>query len=199
VNLIAKLYLPTKGRLLIDGHDIRQLDSRWLHRHIGMVLQQNFLFSGTVADNIRIGRPEASDDEIIAAATTLDCLDLLESLPPGLSTDVGESGSRLSLGQRQLICFTRVMLADPRILVLDEATSSIDVFTEQRIQQALRQLLKGRSSFIIAHRLTTVRDADVVLVLDHGRIVEQGSPDDLLAMNGRYADLCRRSGSPVAA
>jgi ATP-binding cassette, subfamily B, bacterial len=199
VSLIAKFYLPTAGRLLIDGHDIRDIDSRWLHRHVAVVLQQNFLFSGTVLNNIRLGRPEASDGEVAEAIARLGCLDLLESLPCGLHTEVGESGSRLSLGQRQLVCFARAMLADPRILVLDEATSSIDVFTEQRIQQALGRLLDGRTSFVVAHRLSTIRDADLVLVLDHGRIVEQGNTQQLLAAGGRYAAECQRSAVPIAA
>jgi len=196
VNLIAKFYLPTSGQLLIDGQDIRDIDSCWLHRHVGMVLQQNFLFSGTVADNIRVGRPEAGDDEVVAAVARLGCLDLLEALPRGFRTEVGESGNCLSLGQRQLVCFARAMLADPRILLLDEATSSIDVFTEQRIQHALGRLLEGRTSFVVAHRLSTIRDADVVLVLDQGRIVEQGSPGGLLAADGIYADLRRQFARP---
>jgi len=198
-SLVAKFYLPTSGRLLIDGREIRDIDSRWLHRRVGIVLQQNFLFSGTVADNIRAGRPEAGDDEVAEAVAALGCRDLLDALPQGMYTEVGESGNRLSLGQRQLVCFARVMLADPRILVLDEATSSIDVFTEQRIQQALRRLLEGRTSFVVAHRLSTIRDADLVLVLDRGRIVEQGSPRSLLAANGIYAGLRRQSGRPAVA
>ncbi len=198
VNLLAKFYLPTAGRLLVDGHDIRDLDSGWLHRHIGIVLQQNFLFSGTVADNIRLGRPDASDDQVAESLIRPGCLDLIESLSQGLQTQVGESGSRLSLGQRQIVCFARAMLADPSILLLDEATSSIDVFTEQRIQEALSRLLDGRTSFVVAHRLSTVRDADLIIVFRHGRIVEQGRPDRLRAAAGVYADLCRQATLPVA-
>ena len=192
VNLIAKFYLPTAGQLLIDGVDIRQLRGESLHRQIGIVLQNNFLFSGTVLDNIRVGRPEAADAEVIDAARRLDCLDLIETLPDGFQTQVGERGNSLSLGQRQAICFARAMLADPRILILDEATSSVDAITEARIQRALGVLLAGRTSFVIAHRLSTVRHADQVLVLDHGRIVERGTHAALLAAGGVYANLYRR-------
>jgi ATP-binding cassette subfamily B protein len=192
LNLIASFYLPTRGELTIDGHDIRRVARVSLRRQIGLVLQQNFLFSGTVMDNIRVGRPEASDDEIYEAAHRLDCLDLLAELPDGLYTLVGERGGSLSLGQRQLICFTRAMLADPPLLFLDEATSSVDTLTEARIQRALAELLKGRTSFVVAHRLSTIRHADQVLVLDHGRIVERGTHRQLLARNGEYAKLYRR-------
>jgi ATP-binding cassette subfamily B protein len=174
-NLIAKFYQPTSGRILIDGRDIAQATSRSLRRQIGIVLQQNFLFSGTVLDNIRLGRPEASDKEVLSAARALDCLDLLEALPDGLKTQAGERGTSLSLGQRQLVCFVRAMLADPRILILDEATSSVDTVTEARVQAALAALLKGRTSFVVAHRLSTIRDADQVLVLAEGQIVDRGS------------------------
>jgi ATP-binding cassette subfamily B protein len=180
VNLIAKFYLPGSGRLLIDGHDIRDLDADALRSHMSIVLQQNFLFSGSVLDNVRVGRPTANDDEVAAAIDRLGCLDMLESLPAGLHTEVGESGGRLSLGQRQLICFARAMLADPRVLLLDEATSSIDVFTEHRIQQALGKLLQGRTAFVVAHRLSTIRNADVVLLLHNGRIIRRGTPAEVL-------------------
>jgi ATP-binding cassette subfamily B protein len=192
VNLIAKFYLPTTGQLLIDGVEIRQIKSESLHRQIGIVLQNNFLFSGTVLDNIRVGRPAASDEDVIDAVRRLDCLDLIESLPDGFHTQVGERGNSLSLGQRQAICFARAMLADPRILILDEATSSVDTITEARIQRALRVLLEGRTSFVIAHRLSTIRHADQVLVLDHGRIIERGNHTSLVAADGHYADLYRR-------
>ncbi len=192
LNLIASFYLPTRGELTIDGHDIRRVARVSLRRQIGLVLQQNFLFSGTVMDNIRVGRPEASDDEIYEAAHRLDCLDLLAELPDGLHTLVGERGGSLSLGQRQLVCFTRAMLADPPLLFLDEATSSVDTLTEARIQRALAELLKGRTSFVVAHRLSTIRHADQVLVLDHGRIVERGTHRQLLARGGEYAKLYRR-------
>jgi ATP-binding cassette subfamily B protein len=193
INLIAKFYLPTKGSILIDGHDLYDVTSDSLHRQLGIVLQQNFLFHGTVADNIRMGRPGASDEEVVEAARRLGCLDLLENLPQGFETSVGERGSNLSVGQRQLVCFARALLADPRILILDEATSSIDTLTEQRIQQALSVLLRGRTSFVVAHRLSTIRHADLVLVLDHGEIVERGGHDELVASDGEYAQLCRCS------
>ncbi len=176
--------------MLIDGHDTRHIQTESLHRQMGIVLQQNFLFSGTVLDNIRVGRPDATDDEVREAARRLDCLDLLEALPDGLHTQVGERGGSLSLGQRQLVCFTRAMLADPRILILDEATSSVDGMTELRIQRALNRLLQNRTSFVVAHRLSTIRHADQVLVLDHGRIVERGTHDSLLRNSGGvYARL----------
>jgi len=193
INLIAKFYLPTRGSVLIDGHDVRRVSGPSLQRQLGIVLQQNFLFHGTVADNIRVGRPGAGDEDVADAARRLGCLDLLEELPQGLLTQVGERGTNLSLGQRQLVCFARALLADPRILILDEATSSVDTLTEQRIQQALSVLLRGRTSFVVAHRLSTIRHADLVLVLDHGRIVERGRHEDLLDTGGHYARLCRSS------
>lgn len=189
INLVAKFYLPTEGEVRIDGREIRTLTSQSLHRQMGMVQQQNFLFSGTLMDNIRMARPEATDEEIRAAAARLDCLDILEALPRGLLTEVGERGAGLSVGQRQLVCFTRALLADPRILILDEATSSIDALTEARLQKALRTLLVGRTSFVVAHRLSTIRSADQVLVLDDGRIIERGTHDQLLSMKGHYAAL----------
>lgn len=189
INLVAKFYLPTEGEVRIDGREIRSLTSHSLHRQMGMVQQQNFLFSGTLMDNIRMARPEATDEEIRAAAARLDCLDILEALPRGLLTEVGERGAGLSVGQRQLVCFTRALLADPRILILDEATSSIDALTEARLQKALRALLVGRTSFVVAHRLSTIRTADQVLVLDDGRIIERGTHDQLLSLKGHYAAL----------
>jgi ATP-binding cassette subfamily B protein len=188
-NLVNKFYLPTAGNVRIDGCDTRQIQTESLRRQLGIVQQQNFLFSGTVLDNIRVGRPEASEEDVCEAARRLDCLDLLQSLPEGLHTQVGERGGSLSLGQRQLVCFTRAMLADPRILILDEATSSVDTMTELRIQRALNRLLANRTSFIVAHRLSTIRHADLVLVLDQGRIIERGTHDTLLAAGGAYASL----------
>ncbi|HEX3997218.1 MAG TPA: ABC transporter ATP-binding protein [Pirellulales bacterium] len=192
INLIAKFYLPTAGQLLIDGRDICQTTSSSLHRQIGIVLQNNFLFSDSVLENIRVGRPEATDEEVFEAVRRLDCLDLIEGLPEGMATAVGERGGNLSLGQRQVVCFARAMLADPRILILDEATSSVDTITEARIQRALNLLLEGRTSFVVAHRLSTVRHADQVLVLDNGKIVERGRHAELLALGGTYAQLYRR-------
>lgn len=192
INLIAKFYLPTAGRVLIDGHDTQKVTGDSLARQLGIVLQSNFLFTGTVMDNIRVGKQHATDAQVIEAAKTLDCLDILESLPDGLNTQVGEKGGSLSLGQRQLVCFCRAMLADPRILILDEATSAVDTMTEARVQFALAKLLAGRTSFVVAHRLSTIRHADVVLVLDQGRIIERGSHNDLLAEGGTYAHLYRQ-------
>ena len=192
INLIAKFYLPTAGTVLVDGHDLLGLRTDWLHRQMGIVLQQNFLFHGTVADNIRLGRPEASDREVADALRRLDCLDLLSALPHGLQTHVGERGGSLSAGQRQLVCFARALLADPRILILDEATSSIDTQTESRLQAALAALLRGRTSLVVAHRLSTIRKADLVVVMDYGRIVERGLHDQLMANRGVYTALYQR-------
>jgi ATP-binding cassette subfamily B protein len=189
INLIAKFYLPTAGSLRIDGLDIRKISSTSLHQRLGVVLQQNFLFTGTVMDNILMGKPGARREHVIEAAIKLDCLDLIESLPEGFSTVVGEGGIGISLGQRQLICFTRAMLADPRILILDEATSSVDTLTEARIQKALVTLLRNRTSIVVAHRLSTIRHANQVLVLQDGLIVERGTHNELLVADGVYADL----------
>ena len=192
INLVSRFYLPQEGQVLIDGHDTRSITGDSLHHQMGIVLQQNFLFTGSVLENIRMGRPSATDDEVREAVHSLDCLDLIETLPRGLDTQVGERGAQLSLGQRQLVCFARAMLANPRILILDEATSSVDTLTEIRIQRALDRLLAGRTSFIVAHRLSTIRHADQVLVLDAGRIIERGTHDELLTHGGVYAGLCEQ-------
>jgi ATP-binding cassette subfamily B protein len=190
-RLLSKLYLPTRGSILIDGRNLLDITSDSLHRWIGTVPQDNFLFGGTIRENIRFARPEADDNAIISVAKTLDLLELLEELPQGLDTVVGEKGASLSLGQRQLVCFARALLANPRLLILDEATSSVDALTEARLQAALEKLLAGRTSFVIAHRLSTIKRADLILYLDHGRIVERGSHKELLNARGRYYALYR--------
>jgi ATP-binding cassette subfamily B protein len=189
VSLIQKFYLPTSGRVLVDNHDLMDVTSDSLHCKMGSVQQNNFLFAGSIRDNIRFARPEASDADVRGTLKALDFLDLLEALPHGLDTQVGEKSAALSLGQRQLICFARALLADPRIVVLDEATSAIDTVTEARLQRALEILLRDRTAFVVAHRLSTIRKANLVLVLDQGRIVERGTHASLLGTGGVYARL----------
>ena len=189
INLAAKFYLPTAGEVLVDGCEIRAITGRSLHRQTGMVQQQNFLFAGTVLDNIRFSRPDATEQDVREVVARLDCLALIDSLPHGLHTEVGERGGSISTGQRQLVCFARALLADPRLLILDEATSAIDALTEARLQKALVTLLAGRTSFVVAHRLSTIRHADLVLVMEHGRVIERGTHEELLSLNKHYAAL----------
>jgi ATP-binding cassette subfamily B protein len=188
-KLIARFYDPREGRITIDGHDLRDVTQHSLRRQLGIVPQEGFLFSGSVRDNIAFARPDATDGEIRAAAEAVGAHEFIHALPGGYATEVGERGGRLSLGQRQLVAFARALIADPRILVLDEATSSVDIQTEQRIENALRRLLAGRTAFVIAHRLSTIRQADLIVVLEHGRVVEQGTHEQLLARGGRYLAL----------
>jgi ATP-binding cassette subfamily B protein len=189
VALLQKFYLPTRGKVLVDDHDLMETTSASLHQQMGSVQQNNYLFSGSVMDNIRFARPSATKAEVMETLRALDCLDMIEALPDGLRHAVGEKSAGLSLGQRQLVCFARALLANPRILVLDEATSAIDTMTETRLQRALEVLLRGRTSFVVAHRLSTIRKASVVLVMEHGRIVERGTHQSLLRAGGVYARL----------
>jgi len=188
-SLVAKMYLPTSGELLIDGLEIRNISSDSLHSQMGVVHQQSFLFEGTVMENIRFARPGATEEEVIAVTEQLSFRDLIESLPDGFQTQVGESGTNLSVGQRQLVSFARALLINPRLLILDEATSAIDALTEARIQNALATLLSGRTSFVVAHRLSTIRNADQIIVLQDGEIVERGKHSELLQLDGVYAGL----------
>jgi len=188
-KLLARFYEPTHGRITIDGHDLNDVTQESLRRQLGVVPQEGFLFAGTVAENIAFGRPDARPEEIVRAAQTVGAHEFVLRLEDGYATQLGERGSRLSLGQRQLVAFARALLADPRILILDEATSSVDIGTERTIERALRTLLADRTAFIIAHRLSTIRDADLIVVLEHGRVVEQGSHAELLATRGLYTSL----------
>ena len=188
-KLLARFYDPREGRITIDGHDLRTVTQESLRSQLGIVPQEGFLFAGTVRENIAFGRPDATQDEIEAAARAVGAHDFITGLENGYETEVAERGARLSLGQRQLVAFARALLADPRILVLDEATSSVDIGTERRIELALRTLLAGRTAFIIAHRLSTIRNADLIVVLEHGKVIEQGTHDELLDREGLYLSL----------
>ncbi|MFC0214776.1 ABC transporter ATP-binding protein [Paenibacillus chartarius] len=189
INLLCRFYDPTEGRVLIDGHDIRGVTLQSLRSQVGIVLQDTFIFSGSIRDNIRFGRLDATDEDVERAAKAVHAHDFIMKLPNGYDTEVQERGSVLSMGQRQLLSFARALLADPRVLILDEATASIDTETELRIQEALKTLLQGRTSFIIAHRLSTIRHADNIVVLDHGSIMESGNHDELMAKQGIYYGL----------
>jgi ATP-binding cassette subfamily B protein len=188
-KLLARFYEPTSGRITIDGVDLNDVSQDSLRRQLGIVPQEGFLFAGTVAENIAFGKPDAKPEDIVRAAQTVGAHDFILRLEDGYATELGERGSRLSLGQRQLVAFARALLADPRILILDEATSSVDIGTERTIERALRTLLADRTAFVIAHRLSTIRDADLIVVLEHGRVVEQGSHEELLARRGLYTSL----------
>ena len=217
VNLVCRFYEPTQGAVLIDGRDVRERSLLWLHSHLGYVLQTPHLFSGTVRDNLRYGKPDATDDEIIRALemvsagevvarmgaaekkeeTTFDQTeiktdiktDIITQIRKGLDSNVGEGGSRLSTGEKQLLSFARALLADPALLILDEATSSIDTLTEKAIQNAISVVIKGRTSFVIAHRLSTIVSADLILVVEDGKIVEKGKHEELMKMRGPYYSL----------
>ena len=192
VNLLGRFFEPTKGRILIDGVDYRERSQLWLHSQIGYVLQSPHLFSGTVRENIRYGRLDATDQEVENAARQVSADVVAAKLEHGYESDVGESGGRLSVGEKQLISFARAILADPAIFVLDEATSSIDTQTEQLIQRAIRHILKGHTSFVIAHRLSTIRQSDLILVVKDGKILERGNHQELLAQEGYYYELYSR-------
>ena len=192
VNLVCRFYEPTEGRVLIDGRDARERSQLWLHSHIGYVLQNPHLFSGTVRDNLLYGNPNATEEQIQAAISLVSADEVVDRLEKGLDTDVGEGGDLLSTGEKQLISFARAILADPRILILDEATASVDTITEQKIQSAIDTVIKGRTSIVIAHRLSTVRNADCILAVRDGKIVEQGTHKELIAQKGYYYDMYTR-------
>jgi len=189
MNLLCRFYDPQHGRISVDGHEIRDVTLKSLRSQIGIVLQTPFLFSGSIAENIRYGKPDASDKEVVEAAKAVGLHEFVISLPEGYGTNVGERGGRLSMGQRQLVSFARALLRDPKILILDEATSSIDAYTELLIQKALRKILSERTSIVIAHRLSTIRNADRIIVIDKGRIVQEGTHGELMKEGGLYSHL----------
>jgi ATP-binding cassette subfamily B protein len=192
VNLVCRFFEPTEGQVLIDGRDARERSQLWLHSNIGYVLQTPHLFSGSVRDNLKYGNPDASDEEIWKALELVDAVSVVNKMEHGLDSEVGEGGDMLSTGEKQLLSFARAILADPRILVLDEATASIDTLTEKAIQDAIFTVIKGRTSFVIAHRLSTIVDADIILVVQDGRIIERGRHDELMKAHGHYYDLYTR-------
>ncbi len=190
-NLISRFYDPTSGRVMVDGHDLKEVSIGSLRRHISIVLQDTFIFSGTIYDNILFGRPDAAEEDVIAAAEAVGAAEFIKKLPNGYKTEVEERGNILSVGERQLLSFARALLANPRILIMDEATASIDTETEMKIQKALKALLNGRTAIIIAHRLSTIREADNIFVLENGLIIEQGNHDQLMNLEGEYHDLVK--------
>ncbi|MBR6583111.1 MAG: ABC transporter ATP-binding protein [Treponema sp.] len=192
VNLLSRFYNADDGKILIDGIDIQELQIKSIRAQVGVMLQDSFLFSGTIMENIRYGRLDATDEECIAAAKSVQADEFIRAFPDGYNTVLSANGGGLSQGQRQLISFARVLLSDPRILILDEATSSVDTHTEKQLQAGLNELLKGRTSFIIAHRLSTIRNSDVIFFVDHGEIVERGNHQELLELNGNYASMVQK-------
>ena len=189
INLLMRFYDTNAGTIEVDGHNIRNVTRKSLRENYGMVLQETWLKSGTIRENLMMGRPDATEEEMIQAAKAAHAHSFIKRMPKGYDTDIGQDGGSLSQGQKQLLCITRVMLCLPPMLILDEATSSIDTRTEIKIQEAFSRMMQGRTSFIVAHRLSTIQEADVILVMKDGHIIEQGNHESLLAKNGFYAKL----------